>query len=147
MALIRWSPRSDTMLMDPFFSQVDDMFRDLTGTRSERAWYPALDLVEEKDRLVAHLELPGIDPKNVQINLQGDMLTISGTREDLVNTEKDGKVLKREHARGSFLRSVNLPYRVKAENVKASYANGIMTITMPKADEYVGRQIPVEIVK
>lgn len=147
MTLIRWRPRSESLLLDPFFARFDDLFRDWQSTQSPstRNWYPAMDLVDEKDKLVARLELPGVDPKTVQINLQGDMLTVSGTREDLMVEKEDQKVLKREHSYGAFQRTVELPYRVKAESVKATYKNGVMTIDMPKAEEYVGRQIPIEV--
>jgi HSP20 family protein len=144
MALVRWTPRYelDSFTRDPFFHRFFDLFDELASPQ-ERAWYPAMDLVEEKDKLVAHLELPGIDPKNVQVNLQGDLLTIQGERKREEN-ENSGKYLRREHCHGSFTRSVQLPYRVQADKVRAQYRNGIMTVTLPKAEEYVGRQIQVE---
>jgi HSP20 family protein len=145
MALIRWRPRTQSLLMDPFFSGFEDLFRDWPATNGGRSWYPPMDLVDEKHRLVAHLELPGVDPKSVQIDLQGEVLTVSGSREDVARETKDGKVLKREHSYGAFQRSVELPYRVKADDVKATYRNGVMTISLPKAEEHVGRQIPVEV--
>lgn len=147
MTLIRWRPRSESLLLDPFFARFDDLFGDgpTTNTTRARGWYPAMDLVEAKDKLVARLELPGVDPKTVQINLQGDVLTVSGTREDAQVENEDHKVLKREHSYGAFQRTVELPYRVKAESVKATYKNGVMTIDLPKAEEYIGRQIPVEV--
>ena len=145
MTLIRWRPRSESLLLDPFFAQFEDLFGDRQVMSAPRSWHPAMDLVEEKDQLVARFELPGVDPKSVQINLQGDMLTVSGTREDVVAADDNGKVLKREHSVGAFQRIVELPYRVKGDDVKAAYKNGIMTISLPKADEYVGRQIPVEV--
>lgn len=146
MSLIRWTPRDemDVFARDPFFRRMFDFANDhVTG---ENGWYPALDLVEEKDHLVAYLEMPGVDPTQVQIHLQGDLLTIQGERKAESKSEH-GKILKREQVVGSFSRSVQLPYRVQAEKVKASYRNGVMTIQLPKADEHVGRQIPVEVVK
>ena len=147
MALIRWSPKTElqTFGSDPFFRRFFDLFdTEFLGGNGERTWYPPMDLVEEKDRLLVHLELPGIDAKSVQVNLQGDLLVIQGERKE-EREETQGKYLKREHAYGSFQRSVQLPYHVQAENVKAQYKNGIMTIVLPKVEEYVGRQIPVEV--
>ncbi len=146
MALIRWTPRDemDVFARDPFFRRLFDLASDHGA--SEQAWYPALDLVEEKDRLVAHLEMPGVDPSQVQIHLQGDLLTIQGERKAETKSA-EGKLLKREHVVGAFTRSVQLPYGVQADKVKASYRNGVMTIHLPKAQEHVGRQIPVEVVK
>ena len=149
MARIRWSPRTELQAFgcDPFFRRFFDLVdEDFLGGKGERTWYPPMDLVEEKDRLLAHLELPGIDPKSVQVNVQGDLLVIQGERK-AEREENQGKYLKREHAYGSFHRSVQLPYHVQPDKVTAQYKNGIMTIVLPKAEEHVGRQIPVEVEK
>lgn len=150
MSLIRWTPRAELEPFgrDPMFRRYFDLVdnRDFFGGNSERTWCPPMDLVEEKDRLLAHVELPGIDPKSVQVSLQGDLLVIQGERKE-EREETQGKYLKREHAYGSFQRSVQLPYHVQADKVKAQYKNGIMTIVLPKAEEYVGRLIPVEVEK
>ena len=146
MTLVRWRPRNE-FLMDPFFDRFSEHVNELFGDWSEttrKPWYPALDLVEEKDRLVVHLELPGVDPKSVQIHLQGDVLTVSGERKNDLES-KDGKVLKREHIYGTFQRALQLPFRVVADKVKATYEKGVMSISMPKVEEQVGRQIPVEV--
>ena len=145
MALIRWTPRDeiDVFAHDPFFRRFFDLVDENT---SERNWHPAIELIEEKDRLVVHLEMPGVDPAAVQVQLQGDLLTVQGERKSEARSEH-GRVLKSEHVVGAFTRSVQLPYRVQNDKVKASYRNGVMTITLPKAEEHVGRQIPVEVAK
>ncbi len=144
-ALIRWNPRTelDPLARDPFFQRFFEMFSE--GRDEQRAWYPAMDLLEEKDRFIARLELPGIDPKDVQVTLEGEMLLVRGERREEREERKEGRYLHREHVVGAFQRSVQLPHRVKADKVKASCRNGIMTIELPKAEEYVGRQIPVSI--
>jgi|RhiMethySRZTD1v2_1073278.scaffolds.fasta_scaffold420486_2 HSP20 family protein len=149
MSLIRWTPRTEQELFgrDPIFSRLFNLVDiDSFGGNSERTWCPPMDLVEEKDRLLAHVELPGIDPKSVQVSLQGDLLMIQGERKE-EHEETQGKYLRREHAYGSFQRSVQLPYHVQADKVKAQYKNGIMTIVLPTAEEQVGRQILVEVEK
>jgi len=149
MSLIRWSPRTEleSFGRDPIFTRFFDLIdSEFAGRNSERPWCPPMDLVEEKDRLLAQVELPGIDPKSVQVSLQGDLLVIQAERRD-EHDETQGRYLEREHAYGSFQRSVKLPYHVQADKVKAQYKNGIMTIVLPKAEEYVGRQIPVEVEK
>lgn len=147
MTLVRCNPRSELerVFGDPFFRQFFDLESgdELLGG-GERRWYPSMDLVEKPDRLLARLELPGVDPKNVHINLQGDTLVVQGERQ-AENEDDKSKYLKREHIYGSFQRTVRLPYRVQADKVKAHYRNGVMTIELPKAEEHVGRQIPVEI--
>lgn len=145
MAMIRWNAGDDVdfFARDPFFRRLFEIANDRIAGDT---WYPALDLVEEKDRLVAHLEMPGVDPSEVQIQLQGDLLTIQGERKSETKSEQ-GKILKREQVVGTFTRTVQLPYSVQSDKVKASYRNGVMTIHLPKAAEHVGRQIPVEVVK
>jgi len=145
MAIVRWNPRSelDWFGRDPFFRRFFELAEEDLGG-NDRTWHPLMDLVEEKDRLEVRLELPGIDPKDVQIQLQGDTLTVQGERK-LDQENGAGKFLKREQVYGTFARSLQLPYRVQSDKVRAAYRNGVMTITLPKAEEHVGRQIPVEV--
>jgi HSP20 family protein len=146
MASIRWTPRTDleTYSRDPFFRGLWDLFDDRTAP-ANHVWYPAMDVVDEQDRLVVNVDLPGIDPKDVQVNLQNDVLTVHGERKH--GPESNGKVLKREQVYGSFTRTLELPYRVQVDAVKAQYRNGVMSIALPKAEEHIGRQIPVELEK
>ena len=127
-----------------FNEQVNELLGGWGTESGAREWYPSMDLLEEKDRLVVRLDLPGIDPKTVEINLQGDMLTISGERKD-ESESREGKILKREHRYGAFQRTLQLPFRVLGDKVKAAYERGVMTITLPKVEEQVGRHIPVEV--
>lgn len=147
MSLVRWTPRTEfeTWTRDPFFRRFFDVVNDEVFA-NDSTWHPALDLVEEKDRLVVSIEAPGIDAKDVQIDLQEEMLTVQGERK-FEREENDGKFLKRELRYGAFTRTLQLPYRVQSEHVKAQYKNGVLTISLPKAEEHVGRQIPVEAVK
>ena len=147
MSLIRWSPRTElgSVASDPFFRRFLNAFDDLDMSL-DQPWHPRLDLIEEKDSLVVKVELPGIDPKSVRIDLQGEVLTIQGERREEKEVEGT-RYLKREHLFGSFTRTVQLPYRVQADKVKAQHHNGLLNITLPKSEEFVGRQIPVEIEK
>lgn len=144
-ALIRWNPRTelDPFARDPFFRRFFEMFSE--GDEEPRGWYPAMDLVEEKDRFIARLELPGIDAKDVQVTLEGETLLIRGERRDQREEKREGRYLHREHVYGAFQRAVQLPHRVQADKVKATCRDGIMTIELPKAEEYVGRQIPISV--
>jgi len=144
-ALIRWSPRTpllDAFRRDPFFgSMLNELGSDLDT--SEGSWAPTMDLIEEKDALVARFDLPGIDPRDVELSLQGDLLTVKGERR-VEHEEKDSKSLRREQFYGAFQRTIKLPCHVEVDKVKASSKNGVMTIHMPKAAEFVGRKIPIE---
>jgi HSP20 family protein len=150
MAMVRWAPRTEIEAFtpfagDPFFRRFYDLLSD--DEAAPRAWHPALDLIEEKDRLVVRLELPGVDAKDVHVSLQGEVLIVEGERRHEPLDEQNGRYLKREQSAGAFQRTLQLPYRVRGDQVKALVRNGIMTIVLPKADEHVGRQIPVQVEK
>jgi HSP20 family protein len=137
----RYDPNS--LVRGPYFRRFSDIFE--TGPEENGSWYPAMDLIEEKDRLVVHVEIPGIDPKNIEVNVQGAALTVSGERK-LDHEEKEkGRVLKREHVYGAFRRTIQLPSHVDVDKVRATFTNGVMTVILPKAEERIGRKIPVEI--
>ncbi len=145
-ALTRSIPRD--LARFPFDSFFDRFFKEFGeeffAPTTSGEWYPSMDLLDEKDRLVARLEVPGIDPKDVEVTLEGDTLTVSGERKEEKESEK-GDYISRETTFGSFRRTVTLPYHVEKDKVKATYKNGIMTIAMPKSAEVIGRQIPVEV--
>ncbi len=104
-------------------------------------WTPALDLYQTKDDVVALVELPGMRKEDIEISLHDGMLTISGERKDeSTEGEKDGRS---ERFVGQFRRSISLPTRVDADKVNASYKDGILTVTLPKAEEAKPRQIQI----
>jgi HSP20 family protein len=133
----------DSFASDPFFRGLFELADAAPANHGVRSWYPALDLVDADDKLVVHVEIPGMDAKDVQVSLQNDVLTVHGERKSEIADK--AKVLKREQVFGEWTRTVELPYRVQNDRVKASAKNGVMTITLPKAEEHVGRSIPVEI--
>lgn len=105
-------------------------------------WSPTLDLFDEKDDLVVNLELPGLKKEDIQISLQDGVLSVSGERKhDAEN--KDGKTFRSERYFGKFQRSVTLPTLVDGSKVKAAYKDGILSITLPKAEGAKSRQIEV----
>ena len=145
MSLVKCKPASfeRSFGADPFFERFFDLFEERPSQRSEKAWYPPMDLLEHQNQLVVQVELPGVDPKSVDVKLTGDRLTLSGERQP--HEAADATYLKREQVHGSFTRTIQLPYQIDAQNVHATYENGVMNIVLPKAEEYVGRQIPVEV--
>lgn len=106
-------------------------------------WSPALDLYQNADNVTATVELPGLRKEDIEISLQDGTLTISGERK----TESgDGdKAERTERFHGKFRRSVTLPVKVDAANVQASYQDGILTVTLPKAEEAKPKQIQVNV--
>ena len=106
-------------------------------------WTPALDVSEGKDAITVKAELPGVDPKEINISLTGDMLTIKGEKEE-TKEEKDERKHRVERSYGGFMRSVVLPTSVDASKVNATFKNGVVTITLPKAPGAKGMTIPLK---
>jgi HSP20 family protein len=106
-------------------------------------WTPALDVTEGKDALTVKAELPGVDIKDVGVSLEGDMLTIKGEKEQK-KEEKDERQHRVERTWGAFMRSVRLPAPVDGGKVTATFKNGVITITLPKAPGAKGTTIPVK---
>ncbi len=106
--------------------------------------YPAVNIAREGDNLLVNAELPGINPKDVEINVTGNLLTIKGQRKfEKKEEEKDYYV--REISMGSFERSVTLPVDVNIEGIKAIYRNGLLEITLPVAQTMKGKKIEIKV--
>jgi HSP20 family protein len=104
-------------------------------------WSPALDLYQSTDNIVAVVELPGMRKEDIEISLHDGTLTISGERK---RESPDGdKAERTERYVGTFRRSIALPTRVDASKVNATYRDGILTVTLPKAEEVKPKQIQV----
>lgn len=106
-------------------------------------WSPALDLYENVDNIVAAVELPGMRREEIEISLQDGILTIAGDRK--VVAHEGEKVERTERSAGKFRRSITLPTRVDSTKVSASYKDGILTVTLPKAEEAKPKKIAVSI--
>ena len=135
--LDRWSNLRDELnsLFDlPFLSNINrqDLFS---------GWSPALDLYQNTDNVVAVIELPGMRKEDIEISLHDGTLTIAGERK---SSSSDGENAERtERYVGSFRRSITLPARVDANKVSATYRDGILTVTLPKAEEAKPKRIQV----
>lgn len=112
------------------------------GSQFFNTWAPALDLYEEKDNLVVVLEVPGMKKDDFEIALHEGVLSISGERR-LEDRSEKASGYRTERFEGRFQRSVTLPKSVQADKVKASYKDGILTVTMPIAEEARPKQIAV----
>jgi HSP20 family protein len=109
-----------------------------------RGWMPALDIHEDADAVTVRLEAAGMKKEDFDISLHDDNLTISGERK--METEKrEGESFRSERFFGSFSRTITLPAMVKAEGVSATYTDGVLTITLPKAEEAKPKKIEVNV--
>ncbi|HOT22999.1 MAG TPA: Hsp20/alpha crystallin family protein [Thermoleophilia bacterium] len=142
MAIIRWDPfREMTQVQD----QVSRLFDQVWGGRQE-SWLPAVDVFDQKDAVVVKAELAGMDPNDIQIEVEDNVLTIKGERrfEEKVDDERYYRVERRY---GSFQRALALPQGVKADEISAAYEDGILTVTVPKAEEEKPKRIEVKAKK
>jgi HSP20 family protein len=107
-------------------------------------WLPAVDVHEDSDSFYVNAELPGMTKDDIDISLHGDTLTISGERRENKRYEQFEN-LRSERFLGRFQRTFSLPTQVQADKVKASYVDGILSITLPKAEEAKPKQIAVSV--
>jgi HSP20 family protein len=127
------------------FDEFDSLFDGFFGTRvsgTEHTIMPLTDVYEEKDQLVVKTELPGIDSKEIDVNLEGDTLTIKAEKKEEV--KEDATRHTRERYYGHYLRSMTLPYPVKEGEIKATFDNGVLELTLPKAEEAKPRKIEIK---
>ena len=108
-------------------------------------WAPKLNVSETKDAMVVTAEMPGVDPKEIEIVLTGDLLTLKGEKEKEKETEdKEERYHRVERTYGAFLRSVRLPMAVDGSKVTATFKNGVLVVTLPKTPASKGTMIPVK---
>ncbi len=108
--------------------------------------YPLMDVAETNESIIVKAELPGIDPKGVDISITDDNLTIKGEKHE-EKEEKEKHFHRVERSYGSFSRTINLPKSVNINKVKAEYQNGILEINLPKKEETKAKKIEVKITK
>jgi HSP20 family protein len=125
-------------LWDSFFGE-----RPLTRVW-EREWAPSLDVSETKDNFVVKAEVPGIDAKDIDISLTGDVLTIKGEKkQEREEKEEDYHLVERSY--GTFSRSIRLPAEVESTKIKASYKNGILRVTLPKSEKVKAKEVRIKV--
>jgi len=134
-------------------NRLSRMFNDVLGgadwgyrDSAAATWVPAVDVLEEADAIRIMAEVPGVKPEDVKISVEGNVLTIQGTKEQVAE-ENTERVHRYERTYGAFERTFTLPATVDAEHIKASYDKGVLTVTLPKVEKAKPRQIQVEAVK
>ena len=132
----------------PNFNRVIAFDRELNrliNNGAQRFFVPSLDVVERADAYVISAELPGVDPNSVDISFENNTLTLSGTKQpSVVAQEKDElRVYTAERLSGAFERAVRLPEYVEGDKIEAAYTNGVLTITVPKAQAARARKISI----
>ena len=136
------------------WSLVDILHRDLDriatrrfgsndGEHSVADWVPAVDIVEDKDRFVLRADVPGVEPKDIEVSMDGGVLTVAGQRES-DSESSEGGVKRIERFSGRFYRRFTLPDTADAENITARSDKGILEVSIPKRPEVQSRRIAVD---
>jgi HSP20 family protein len=150
MSVSRWDPFQDLLAIQDEMNQlfgraVGQGPGRSQGQSGERMWAPALDISERKDAYVVTVEVPGIKAEDLDITLEDGLLTIQGERRfTQESTEQQFHRVERRY--GSFRRSITLPAQVQAEQIEASFEDGVLQVIVPKAEEAKPKKISVRSV-
>ncbi|MEM1256341.1 MAG: Hsp20/alpha crystallin family protein [Cyanobacteria bacterium P01_H01_bin.21] len=145
MALVRWNPNRE---LDTLQREMNRLFEDVfpisSGNSSLSGFTPAAELEERGDNYHLRLEVPGISKDDLDIQVTAQTVSISGERRSSTKTEEDG-MTRSEFRYGSFSRSVSLPGRIDHQNVVADYSDGVLSLTLPKAEEEKNKVVKVNV--
>ena len=148
MNLVKWKQKN----RDPFFSELLDwehpfyglsLFPGLKSGGLSEGFLPAIDVREEKDKVVVKADLPGLKKEEIDISVDGHVLAIRGERK-IETEDKDKGYHRIERSYGSFQRSVDLGTAVDETRIKASYKDGVLDVVLPKAAQSISKRITVE---
>ncbi len=145
MAIIRFEPQRNLGLVGDFGRVLDSMFDPFAKMQNGLASFnPAMDIVEKDDSYLIHADLPGVEDKDLSIEVEDNWLTISGKRESIQEEKHEG-YYRTERSFGSFMRNCRLPQGVDSENIKASFKDGVLELVVPKpAVESRKKRIEIE---
>jgi HSP20 family protein len=136
--------RGAATLQDQINRLFNDSFHGADEQASLSAWAPAVDIYETEHELVVKADLPEVDPKDLDIRVENNILTIRGERKFEKNVSEEN-YLRVERSYGSFARSFTLASTVNPEAIKADYQNGVLTLSIPKREEAKPKQIKVNV--
>ncbi|MDQ7784140.1 MAG: Hsp20/alpha crystallin family protein [Desulfomonilaceae bacterium] len=150
--LIPWGTREETrpsLFRTKFFREFDDLMSRFFGEEqffTERwpGFHPAIDISETDDEIVVKGEIPGIDPKDMDISLTGRVLSIKGEKKEEKEEKQEG-TYRKERRFGSFSRSFTVPSEIREDKIEAKFDNGVLTIRLPKKETAKKTSIKIEI--
>jgi HSP20 family protein len=146
MDLTPWKPFRE---VSTFRKEMDNLFKRFFGESPPfgplaEGWAPSIDVSESEDKLLVKVELPGLEAKDVDVNLSGDLLTIKGEKKT-EREEKKEKYHYSERYYGSFERSFRLPVPVQTDKIEADFEKGVLTISLPKVEEAKTKSIKIDV--
>ena len=143
MAVVRWDPFRDlNMLQDRMNRLFDDAGRYRDEPSATTTWSPAVDIFETEGEIVVKAELPGMERKDITLNLEKNVLTLKGERRFEKET-KDENYHRIERSYGGFSRAFSIPATVDEEKIRADYKDGVLKIALPKKEQAKPKQIRI----
>ena len=147
--MMRWDPFQDLRSAQEEMAQMSPMLAHALGLHAQpqgndraTAWAPALDISERKDAYLVTVELPGVEADDLDITMEDGLLTIQGERQ-FTSESSEQQFHRVERRYGAFRRSITLPAQVQAEQIQASFDNGVLQIVVPKMEEAKPKRIQV----
>jgi HSP20 family protein len=150
MALIRWEPVRELHTMQNEMNRLFNTFFDSPssgnggGQAVARRWIPAMDVVETGSHFVLRADLPGVPENEVKIEIEDNVLTISGERKSEHEEQGEG-YYRVERSFGSFARSLTLPEGVDADGIQASFDSGVLEVQIPKPEQHKPRKVQISV--
>lgn len=144
MTLIRWAPFREIETLQREMNQLFDTLAPATNSPNGITFMPAAELQETPDAIHVRVEIPGMDAKDLDVQVMAEAVSISGERKSESRTEDNGMV-RSEFRYGSFSRVIPLPSRVQNDKVEADYKNGILSLTLPKVEAEKNKVVKVNL--
>jgi len=145
MVMQRWEPFRELRQMEDTMNRLWRGFGWAPAVREGgEDWNILIDVIQRADDIVVKASLPGVDPDAIDVAVEDNVLTLRAERKAEAVGDQEGYLIQ-ERPTGSFYRALRLPETVNAEKIECSYDNGVLTITMPKAEEKKRKQIPVKM--
>ncbi len=149
MAIVRWDPFRDVTTLQDRMNRLFDQALSRTRADDEEGlaastWVPAVDIFETADSIVMKAELPGVSRENIDIQVRDNTLTLKGERK-FEREVKDENYLRIERSYGAFHRAFGLATVIQQDKIKAVFKDGVLEVTMPKAEEAKPKQVKVEV--
>ena len=143
--LVRWTPFTETDRLSQAVNRFfDDNYEGAPARSAQVSWNPAIDVTEDKEKIVLQADLPGLQEKDVDVQIEKDVLTLRGER-TLARDAATEEYRRYERVCGAFVRTFTLPPTVDTEKVSAALKDGVLTLTMPKKAEAQPKKISIKV--
>ncbi|MBC8216579.1 MAG: Hsp20/alpha crystallin family protein [Candidatus Marinimicrobia bacterium] len=144
MTLVKMNPRRTTLSPWTNWDRMVSDFYNTDEVEPKSSWTPAVDISEDDKAYQMHVDLPGLSRKDISVNIKDNVLTVSGERSYEKNDKKD-TYYRVERGYGKFSRCFRLPDEVIEDNINASFKNGVLNVTVPKAEEVPAKELEIKV--